>query len=348
LGVETKRISLALQGGGSHGAFTWGVLDRLLEDDRLDIEGISGASSGAMNAVVIAYGYAVEGRAGARQALREFWEAVSSKAPFLHLEEIQAVGDAANPPTLTKALAWLTRFFAPHQLNPLDVNPLRAIVADQIDFGRLRATGRIKLFVAATEVRTGRLRLFQNDDLTLEALLASACLPTLHRPIEIDGEAYWDGALSANPPLYPLVRHCTARDVIMVLLHPSRRKQLPATAEEIWQRVSEMSFTSAFVTELDDLVRAKQDAEGERLAFSRMERKLLALNLHVVATDELMAQLSPASRLNVQPAFIDSLFKEGRDRADSWLRATFPLIGRRSSVALERLLPPPPTAEPAR
>jgi len=346
--MQRKTISLALQGGGSHGAFTWGVLDRLLEDDRIDIEGISGASAGSMNAVVLAYGHVVGGRAGAREALRQFWNSVSAKAPFSFVNEAEPGGAGANSPPFVRTLTSLTRFFAPYQLNPLDIDPLRGILADQIDFARLRADATLKLFIAATDVRTGRLRLFRNDELTLEALLASACLPTLHRPIEIDGAAYWDGALSANPPLYPLLHHCSAPDVLVVLLHPSRREELPTTGEEIWQRFTEISFASTFFTELDGLVRAKLETDRTRFALGRLERKLRALNLHVIANDELMSQLSADSRLNVQPAFINGLFEHGRHRADAWLRLKFPFVGRRSSVRLRSLLAPLSNLGPAR
>jgi len=342
--MDTKPISLALQGGGSHGAFTWGVLDRLLEDRRIDVKGISGASAGSMNAVVLAHGFTVGGRDGARQALKDFWDSVASKNPFAPMNEPPATlipeGADMSPSTSVKALVSLGRFFSPYQLNPLDINPLRDILAKQIDFERLRAQGKIKLFIAATEVRTGRLRLFSNADLTLEALLASACLPTLHRPIEIDGEAYWDGGLSANPPLFPLLHQCNARDLMVVLLHPSKRPDLPTSADEIWQRLTEISFASAFFTELNGVVLAKQEAERPRFAFGALERKLRALNLHVIENDALMAQLSVYSKLNVQPAFIDALHEHGRNRAEGWLKRKFPFIGTRSSMRLARFLPP--------
>jgi NTE family protein len=338
-----KPISLALQGGGSHGAFTWGVLDRLLEDERIGIEGISGASAGSMNAVALAHGFTVGGREGARQALKDFWDAVASKTPFAAMNEAPATlipaGADMSPSGSVKALVSMARYFSPYQLNPLDINPLRDILAKQIDFERLRAQGTIKLFIAATEVRTGRLRLFRSHELTLDALLASACLPTMHRPIEIDGEAYWDGGLSANPPLFPLVHQCNARDLMVVLLHPSRRPDLPGTADEIWQRLTEISFTSAFFTELNGLVLAKQEAERALFGFGALERKLRALNLHVIENEQLMAQLSVYSKLNVQPAFIDALREHGRSRADGWLKWKFSFIGARSSVRLGRFLP---------
>jgi NTE family protein len=341
--MEKKTVSLALQGGGSHGAFTWGVLDRLLEDTRIDIEGISGASAGSMNGVALAHGFVVGGREGARQALKEFWDSVASRTPFASRDELPRTlipeGADMGPPASVKAMVSLARFLSPYQLNPLDINPLREILAKQIDFERLRTHGRIKLFIAATEVRTGRLKLFRNNELTLDALLASACLPTLHRPIEIEGEAYWDGGLSANPPLFPLLHQCNARDLMVVLLHPSKRPDLPTTSDEIWQRLTEISFTSAFFTELNGLALAKQEAERPRFGFGTLERRLRALNLHVIENDDLMTQLSVHSKLNVEGAFIDALREHGRNRAEAWLKHKFPFIGTRSSVRLARFLP---------
>ena len=333
--MERKPVSLALQGGGSHGAFTWGVLDRLLEDPRIDIRGISGASAGSMNAVALAHGFVVGGRDGARQALKAFWDSVAARTPFASMRDAPALipdGADMGPSPSIKTMVSLARFFSPFQLNPLDINPLREILAQQIDFDRLREQGRIKLFIAATEVRTGRLKLFRNNELTLDALLASACLPTLHRPIEIDGEAYWDGGLAANPPLFPLVHQCNAHDLMVVLLHPSKRPDLPSTADEIWQRLTEISFTSAFFTELNGLALAKQEAERSRFAFGALERKLRALHLHVIENDELMSQLSVHSKLNVEPAFLSALHEHGRNRAEAWLKRKFPFIGTRSSV----------------
>ena len=187
-----------MQGGGAHGAFTWGVLDRLLEDERLEIEAISGASSGAMNAVMLAHGLTIGGREGARQALAHFWETVANRMPF-------------NPRQGSLFLG-LTRILSPYQLNPFDLNPLRDIVTDLVDFERLRTEDNIKLFVAATQVRTGKLRLFETEELSADALLASAALPSLHHAVEIEGEPYWDGGFSANPAIFPLLYHCESRD----------------------------------------------------------------------------------------------------------------------------------------
>ncbi|MBP0599326.1 patatin-like phospholipase family protein [Herbaspirillum sp. LeCh32-8] len=337
--MPNKIVSLALQGGGSHGAFTWGVLDRLLEDARLDFEGISGASAGAMNAAVMAQGYVQDGRDGARAALARFWDSLSTREPFDFIQPDSApiLPNPAPMPGMQALLA-MTRFFSPAQLNPLDINPLRDILVEQVDFERLRAQREIKLFIAATQVSTGTLKIFRNAELSVEALLASACLPSLHRPIEIDGEAYWDGGLTANPPIFPLLHACSARDVMVVLLHPSRRSGTPSTSHDIGQRLSEISFSSAFFTELSALALAKREAENSTLAFGSLERRLRQLNMHMIDASELMEQLSNLSKLNTQASFIRSLQQQGRERASEWLEQHFAQIGQGSTFDLGRFL----------
>ncbi|WP_343587985.1 patatin-like phospholipase family protein [Herbaspirillum sp.] len=337
--MPNKIVSLALQGGGSHGAFTWGVLDRLLEDGRLGFEGISGASAGAMNAVVMTQGYVQEGRDGARAALDRFWTSLSTREPFdfIQPDSAAAVPNPAPMPGM-RALLAMTRFFSPAQLNPLDINPLRDILNEQVDFERLSEQRDVKLFIAATQVSTGILKIFRNRELSVDVLLASACLPSLHRPIEIDGEAYWDGGLTANPPIFPLLHACSARDVMVVLLHPSRRAGTPATSHDIGQRLSEISFSSAFFTELSGLALAKREAENATLAFGALERRLRQLNMHVIDANELMEQLSNLSKLNTQGSFIRSLHQQGRERASEWLEQNFARIGKESTFDLGRFL----------
>lgn len=334
-------MTLGLQGGGSHGAFTWGVLDRLLEDGRIEIEGISGASAGAMNATALAYGLTTGGRDGARAALRKFWESVAASAPFSFIpDELMWPSTLAMqsdlPPTM-KAFVALTRFFSPYQLNPFDINPLRDILAAQIDFERLRRDCPIKLFIATTQVSTGTLRLFRNKQLTLDVLLASACLPLLHRAVEIDGEAYWDGGLTANPPLFPLLHKCGASDIVVVLLHPQPSSEVPTTADAIWHRLTEMGFSSTFYTELQGVMLAKREALRGLFAFGRLERRLRRLNLHVIESQELMSQLGAHSKLNAHPSFIHRLYGEGRQCADRWLDRNFRRLGVRSSFRLAQL-----------
>lgn len=339
--MQTKVVTLALQGGGSHGAFTWGVLDRLLEEKRIGIQGISGASAGAMNAVVLAHGFTCGGREGARQALMDFWEAIATRAPFNAMgESLSAPPGNGSPGSAAplQAFLFMTRFFSPYQLNPFDANPLRDILLNQVDFERLRAGCRIQLFIAATRVSTGTLRLFRTRELTLDALLASACLPSLHHSIEIDGEAYWDGGLSANPPILPLLRECTANDMIMVLLHPAPSTETPSSADEISRRLTEISFTSGFFAELEGLAVAKREAERGWISLGRLQRKLRHLHTHLVDSREYMSRLSTLSKANTHSTFISALHDEGRNRAQRWLENNFQLIGARSSCSLEQIL----------
>jgi NTE family protein len=245
--VRPQVLNVALQGGGSHGAFTWGVLDRLLEDERIHIDGISGASAGAMNAAVLAYGLTTGGRQGARRALVDFWTSVAAKVP--------------SP--LAESLVFLARFLSPAQSNPLNLNPLRDILEAQVDFKRLRAGSAARLFIAATNVRTGMPRLFRTHEVTADVVLASACLPWIHRTVEIDGEAYWDGGLSANPPVRPLLYECKARDIVLVLLQPARKPSLPRTADEIWSRLTEMGFSSALHAELEGIAPGSAARRGQ-------------------------------------------------------------------------------------
>ncbi|MFZ6745482.1 patatin-like phospholipase family protein [Undibacterium sp. JH2W] len=336
-----KTVTLALQGGGSHGALTWGVLDRLLEDGRVSIEAISGSSAGAMNAVALAHGYQQGGADGARQALKNFWDSVASSSPFStvmdeHVLTADIAAQSELPAAMKHLFSW-TRFFSPSQLNPFDINPLRDILAAQIDFERLRKQPGIELFIATTQVSTGTLKLFRNRQMSLDVLLASACLPMLHRAVEIEGEAYWDGGLTANPPLFPLVHKCAASDIIAILLHAQPRTQVPSSASEIWHRLTEMGFSSTFHTELQGLLLAKREAERGWLAWGKLERRLRKLKLHVIAAPELMSQLSSHSKMNAQAAFLHSLHAEGRARAQTWLDQHFQQLGNTSSFKMAHL-----------
>lgn len=340
--MRNRRVTLALQGGGSHGAFTWGVLDRLLEDGRMSFEGISGASAGAMNAVVLAHGFNIDGRDGARAALSAFWERIAIKEPFGFFPPEMTPGGASllthTTPAAIQAFLAMTRFFSPAQLNPLDINPLRNILEEQIDFARLSKNSDIKLFIAATRVSTGTLKIFRNRELTLDALLASACLPSIHRPIDIDGEAYWDGGLTANPPIFPLLHLCSSRDLLVVLLHPCDRPGTPTSINEINQRLFEISFSSAFFTELGGLALIKREVERGVFAFGTLERRLKQLNMHLVEASDLMSQLDVLSKLNTSRSFIHGLYDAGRQAAGRWLEQHFHTLGRRSSFDLGRYL----------
>lgn len=323
-----KTVTLALQGGGSHGAFTWGVLDRLIEDERIAVEGISGASAGAVNAVVLAHGYTVGGRDGARQALSTFWESVASGVPFM-ANDLPA--SASGMPSAAKFWFDLTKYFSPQQLNPLDLNPLRDLLMKQVDFARLNADCAMSLFLATTHVQSGTLRLFETKEITLDVVLASACLPFFNDAVQIDGEAYWDGGLTANPPIFPLIYRCAARDVVVVLLHPSYRPEVPSHADAIRDRFAEISLGSTFFTEVRRIAFAKEEARRRLLPIGRLDRRFRQLNLHLIEAQELMSRLHVHTRLNTHHSFLSMLRDEGRQQADAWLANHFQTIGKRST-----------------
>jgi NTE family protein len=333
---DARLVDLALQGGGSHGAFTWGVLDRLLEEPWLKIDGISGTSAGAMNAAVLADGHVTGGAEGARAALERFWCSVSRAALLSPLQRTP-LDVLLGRWTLDYSPAFVamdiaSRLFSPYDLNPGGANPLRAILADIVDFDRL-AQASIKLFVTATNVRTGRGRVFRNAELNPDVLLASACLPTLFQAIEIDGEAYWDGGYSGNPTMTPLVRECASSDTIMVAINPIERPGTPRTAREILNRLNEISFNAVTLKELRMIALLRRVADP-----GQSEGALWAgMRVHLVASP-LMSELGYSSKLNAEWDFLCMLRDEGRRVTDAFLGTHGDSLGRRSTVDLDRLL----------
>jgi NTE family protein len=329
--MSIKRLALALQGGGSHGAYTWGVLDRLLEEETIWIEALSGASAGAVNAVVLAHGLAEGGREGAKRALETFWHALG-RTPY---SSIGAVSPSQRADPASRSFLFLARFFSPYQLNPLNINPLRDILSSQIDFERLRTQRAMKLFISATRVSNGALRIFAREEITLDALLASACIPSMHHTVAVDGIPYWDGGLAANPPLSVLVYKCDARDVLVVVLNPCSGDDIPSTAEAIGDRLTQISFSSTLSTELHAIALAQEEAKQSRFAFGRLDRKLKRLNLHMIDSGAYIAKLDPKTRLNTDASFIASLREEGRRSAEAWLERNARSIGTRSTVSFD-------------
>ncbi len=335
----TRPINLALQGGGAHGAFTWGVLDRLLEEQRLRVEGISGTSAGAMNAVALAHGLVTGGREGAREALANLWGSVADQLSSLSpvgsgLARLSDRNGDLSP--LMHAFIAFTRFFSPSQLNPLGVNPLRNILRSQVDFELLRKRCPLKLYIAATQVRTGQLRLFETRELTAEMVLASACLPSLHHPVEIDGEVYWDGAYSANPAVFPLAEHCRARDVVVVLLNPLSRPQIPRTSRDIYNRITELSFNATFLREMRAIASAKQGQSFGLYFGHRSTRRIRRARFYLIEATELMSELKLGSQLSIHASFLNMLKDQGRAHAGRWLETYF-RRRRRSMVNLEEV-----------
>ncbi len=327
-------IDLALQGGGSHGAFTWGVLDRLLEEPWIEIEGISGTSAGAMNAAVLVDGYARDGRAGAREALARFWQQVSDAAALSPLQrsplDVVLGRWTLDHSPVYLALDLMARVFSPYDFG--SANPLAQILTASVDFSRL-ARAPIKLFITATNVRTGRPRVFRNADLSPEVLIASACLPTLFQAAMIDGEAYWDGGYAGNPTITPLVRECVADDILLVAINPVERPELPRTARDILNRVNEVSFNAVLLKELRMIALLRQVADpggAETAHWARMR-------IHVVRSERLM-EFGASSKLNAEGAFLALLRDEGRRAADAFLAERGSDLGHRSTLDIDRLL----------
>ncbi|MEZ0168571.1 patatin-like phospholipase family protein [Microvirga sp. TS319] len=333
---DARLVDLALQGGGAHGAFTWGVLDRLLEEPWLQIDGISGTSAGAMNAAVLADGYAEGEARGARAALEAFWRKVSDAARFSPLRRgpidlLLGRWTLDHSPTFI-AMDLMARLFSPYDLNPRGFNPLRDILADSIHFDRLTA-GPIKLFVTATNVRTGQGRVFRNAEITPDVLLASACLPTLFHAVEIDGESYWDGGYSGNPTITPLVRECTSQDTILVQINPVERHGTPRAARDIINRLNEVSFNAVLLKELRMIALLRHvadpgDGEGAQWAGMRIHR----------VSSEHMVDLGYSSKLNAEWEFLTMLRDKGRRAAEGFLTTDGRNIGTRSTLDIDRLL----------
>lgn len=329
------RINLALQGGGAHGAFTWGVLDALLEDPRIEFEGLSGSSAGAMNAVVFADGWLKGGRAGARQALATFWTELGQQMPWGLMSRRK--GDSIGFSHAGKLFSSWAGQFSPTQLNPFDLNPLRDLLVQQVDFAKLRRHSPFKLFVGATQVSTGQLRVFRESELAVEVLLASACLPKLHRSVMIDGEAYWDGGYTANPAVFPLFEACDARDVLLVLLNPLRREGTPNSVAEIETRIAELGFSAHFMREMGMFTRTTAFAGASRFGRGRLEQRLLDMRFHMIDTSQLESLGRSDSKLLPHGPFLQQLQQQGRERAARWLQMDAPALGRRSSIDLQAL-----------
>jgi len=334
-----KRINLALQGGGALGAFTWGVLDHLLEDGRLTIEGISGASAGAVNAVMLADGLARGGPEEARKRLGEFWRAASLGG---NLPDVQrrAVDRLFSfwPIEDTPVGLWmqaLTRYLSPYDFNPLNINPLKDLIERFVDFDAVRAHKGLELFVSATNVKTGELHVFRREEMTSEMIVASACLPHLFRAVEIKGEAYWDGGYVGNPALYPLVGATQTENLLLVQINPLQRKQVPKTQDEILARINEITFNSSLMSELRGITFVGKLIDEGKLPRGTGTGQYRRINVHRVALTGSAQTLDAASRLHTDYDFFEMLRTNGRRAARRFLDAHYDDIGVRSTVDFE-------------
>lgn len=334
---QAKPINLALQGGGAHGAYTWGVLDALLEDGRLAIEGISGTSAGAMNAVLLAEGLIEGGAEGARAKLNGFWGDLGRVGALFPVSSHQQLQQWFGPGVANMAASFMnfdwTHYFSPSQFNPFDLNPLRDIVGGMVDFERLRKQKQLKLFINATSVKSGKIRVFETKEMSLEVVMASACLPMLFRAVEIEGDAYWDGGYSGNPAIFPLIYDCTAEDVLLIQINPLTTDTIPETSGEILDRLNEISFNSTLMREMRAIAFVHKLIKKGKVRNDEYKD----MRLHRIASEGEMRQFDAASKLIAEPAMLTALFKLGREAAEGWLKKEFPKVGKKSSMDIDTL-----------
>ncbi len=336
--VNVKPVNLALQGGGAHGAFAWGVLDKILEDGRISVEAISATSAGAMNAVVMSYGFSIGGAEGAREKLSQFWREISRAGelyspvrttPWEKVLQLYGCHSEISPTFM--AFQAMTHMFSPYQLNPFNFNPLKDVLSEVVDFDRLKVCNRAtRLFLSATNVRTGKIKVFENHEMSADVVMASACLPYVFQAVEIDGEPYWDGGFMGNPALFPLIYKCKTKDIVIVHINPIERDKLPKTAPEIFDRMNEISFNSSLMREMRAIEFVTRLIDQGALDANTYQR----MRIHSVSDDAAMGHLGVATKLNPDWEFLCRLKDAGRRRAGEWLEKNFTDIGTKSSVDL--------------
>jgi NTE family protein len=327
-----KKVNFALQGGGAHGAFTWGVLDRFLQED-IEVDGVVGTSAGAMNAVSVLQGLIEGGNDGARKTLSKFWEGVGAKGKEGALKP-QGLDKAQGKYTMYQSPNYMMfdnmiRMMSPYQFNPMDTDPLRDVILDTFDFDTLSKETKHKVFLCATHIRDGKVKIFQNKDLCAEAMLASGCLPLIHKAVAVGGEYYWDGGFTANPALYPLIYKCDAPSIVIVQLNPTLREDVPKDVRGISDRLNEISNNVTLMRELRaiNLITEWIDA-----GYVSKEAQAKRLDVHIVQNDQIFQPLGFSSKLNSTPEFLHYLFDEGRKCADKWLYANWDKLGKESTA----------------
>ncbi len=337
--TKKKPLNLALQGGGAHGAFAWGVLDRMLEDGRLAVDGICATSAGTMNACALAYGMHRGGPDKARECLHDFWwnihQAGSLFSPIRRMPWERSWSWNMDNSLSYFMFDTVTRAFSPYQLNPLDFNPLREVLAETIDFDVLRACERVKLFISATHVESGKVRVFDTAEITLDVALASACLPFLFKAVEIDGEYYWDGGYVGNPALYPLFYRTESRDIMIVHVNPLNRPELPTSAPDIMNRVNEISFNASLLHELRAIAFVKKLIEHDMLK-DEYKDGFKDILVHSIRSDGALCDLSVASKFDTDWEFLTYLRDKGRAVMQDWLDQNYDAIGVRTTVDMNK------------
>lgn len=331
-----KKIAIALQGGGAHGAFTWGVLDRLLEDGRFEIEGMTGTSAGGMNAVAVAQGLMIGGNEGARESLRSFWHQISESGKTSLLNNRGPIDRAMGKYTMYHSpgyivFDYLSRLFSPYELNPLEIDPLREVILKCFDFEALRQFKETKLFLCATHVFTGKLHIFTLKDLVPEAVLASACLPTIHAAVKVGDEYFWDGGFTGNPAFFPLIYGCRTPDIVFIQLNPTDRTKLPTTAREIADRLNEITNNTSVLREMRAISFISDLIDKGLLDKEKIKR----VYMHVITDEEAFQELGWSSKLNTEWEFLTHLFEKGRVAADKWIKENYEGIGVKTTARLK-------------
>lgn len=334
--LEKKHIGIALQGGGAHGAFTWGVLDRLLEEDSIVAEAMCGTSAGALNAVACAYGLHLGGPAKAKELLEELWRKVALTGSYLFkpgvFDKAYSNGDIYNSPGYVMFNA-ITQVLSPYNFNPLNYNPLREILTNLIDFDDLKKYNKKKLFICATNVKTNRAKIFENKEITVDAVLASACLPLLFQAVEIDGEYYWDGGYMGNPPIFPIITNTSLKDIVLVKINSININSVPTSARDIADRVNEISFNSSLINEMklihyrNELIR-----NGILKVDNKTNREIY---VHTISGYEALSQLKYSSKMNTSWEFLLELKEKGRMIAEKWIKTDYNEVGLKSTFDVE-------------
>jgi NTE family protein len=333
--MKTKKIDLALQGGGSHGAYTWGVIDRLLDDERIDIDGVCGTSAGAMNGVCAVYGLKKGGRGMAKHLLVKFWHKISEAGKLSMLQptwidKVMSPGNMDYSPTY-KLFSMAAETMSPKQFNPLAINPLEKILKEVIDFDELHKLNPPKLFVCATNVKTCEARVFGNNEITVKSILASACLPYLYDAVEIDGEHYWDGGYMGNPPLQVLIDNTTdTDDILLIQINPKNITKVPTQIEDIKDRVNEISFNSSLMLEIK-MLQFQQELVKKGIT---LDGKLKATYLHNISADTNLGELNLSSKLNTSWDFLMYLKNLGYKACDEWLVVNYDKLGKESTFKI--------------
>lgn len=331
---QKKKISCALQGGGSHGAFTWGVMDRLLEDHRFTFDGLSGMSASGMNAIAIVQGLIRGGSEQARKELTLFWEKISAwgkNSPLKPgaMDKMQGKYTMSHSPGFMM-FDVMTKLYSPYQLNPSNINPLREIIENLFDFKAIREFKESRAYLCATHVFSGKIRVFESKELNPECVLASACVPFLHQAVAVDGDYYWDGGLMGNPILSPLIDHCTATDIVVIQLNPTHRDYLPTTSRDISDRLNEITSNASLLRDMRSIELISNLVDEGLVAHRKMKR----VYLHLIRNEAIFQDLGFSSKLNTDWDFLSHLFTAGREAADQWIRTHYDDVGVRTTANL--------------